>query len=80
MDSQMDFTIIINFVGPTFSSEMACNGIKYILKADSHRLLNIIQNFVTLHYIEVNHCTVGNLLFWQSLRISECIPDTIVSF
>ena len=26
----------------------------------------------------VNHCTVGNLLFWQSLRISECIPDTIV--
>ena len=27
-----------------------------------------------------NHCTVGNLLFWQSLRISECIPDTIVSF
>ena len=30
------------------------------------------------YYHTVNHFAVGNLLFWQSLRISECIPDTIV--
>ena len=26
----------------------------------------------------VNPCTAGNPLFGQSLRVSECIPDTIV--
>ena len=31
-----------------------------------------------MHSCVVNPCTVGNLLFWQSLRISECILDTIV--
>ena len=38
-----------------------------------------------LYLIEINHLynyvnpfAAGNLLFWQSLRISECILDTIV--
>ena len=32
----------------------------------------------TRHSCRVNPCTAGNLLFWQRLRSSECILDTIV--
>ena len=53
--------------------------IKQNAESKSKIMLNLrVTGIVMRPAIVVNHFAVGNLLFWQSLRISECIPDTIV--
>ena len=64
---------VILFAGMGRECEVACVQGEMATEAGG-------MNPTGMHSCFVNHCTVGNLLFWQSLLISECIPDTIVSF